>query len=766
METVNKYLDSNFLKYFSEPYDANTTTYVTSGVNNAFLLSSDAPSLRQSDEQTSPVVSASYMNVQNVRSENLVLIPSTNSLEQYRLQLYNYALNIDRLRCFQHNTTAVYGSSPGPGLHLVVNGENKYNLGSIDMKRDSNYSSPNISSVRPYVPLALAHGNRFDFSMSLFPQRMVRPEEPKPQYSYIGLIAMAILSSAETKLVLSDIYQHILDNYPYFRARGPGWRNSIRHNLSLNDCFIKSGRSANGKGHYWAIHPANIDDFRRGDFRRRKAQRKVRKHMGLSLDDGGTDSPSPPPLDLTSTQLTSTRLLRLPVPGNSLTATHDFSTPNARSFNYLNPLLQIPTSSFSLQQAQQQNQDSYFGTAVMEQYTCMPPVPAFKNGYTSSLQQEYYKLCSNGQLDNLHNNDNGTQSSSEHSFADNHKNSKISVINGTAISTVAPHSFTSAKTNYYTQMHKRQFDVASLLAPDRNIFTTTLREMDQQAPTFDALEYAQFLKKNTEEHGKHRLQLMPAETQVTHKSSFTLPVSQAQKFSPLEIEYERDQEQDEIDVVANDIDEHDHNKDEHQQLFSSISKSGSSSHNGAENYGDSDNENNIIHKRTNSSHPHPLMPNAVIEWRMLQQQPISVEALIKKFAVGKSSNATSNTEGFGCATKITSTNSVNPILNTQFMALEGTNETNFNDSKNQMKLWEHDPNVTTHKSLHVRRIIQHLHQHQQQHNHDVLKEPIDDNGGRHYSTYITADTSRHMSPIQLRQIQQQKCDVISKVGKG
>jgi hypothetical protein len=106
---------------------------------------------------------------------------------------------------------------------------------------------------------------------------------------------MAILSSPESKLVLSDIYQYILDNYPYFRSRGPGWRNSIRHNLSLNDCFIKAGRSANGKGHYWAIHPANVEDFKKGDFRRRKAQRKVRKHMGLAVDEEGGDSPSPPP---------------------------------------------------------------------------------------------------------------------------------------------------------------------------------------------------------------------------------------------------------------------------------------------------------------------------------------------------------------------------------------------------------------------------------------------------------------------------------------
>ncbi|KAK7116007.1 uncharacterized protein [Littorina saxatilis] len=120
-------------------------------------------------------------------------------------------------------------------------------------------------------------------------------EEPKPAHSYIGLIAMAILSSKENKLVLSDIYQWILDNYPYFRTRGPGWRNSIRHNLSLNDCFIKSGRSANGKGHYWAVHPANVDDFSKGDFRRRRAQRKVRKHMGLSVPDDEDDSPSPSP---------------------------------------------------------------------------------------------------------------------------------------------------------------------------------------------------------------------------------------------------------------------------------------------------------------------------------------------------------------------------------------------------------------------------------------------------------------------------------------
>ena len=56
---------------------------------------------------------------------------------------------------------------------------------------------------------------------------------------------MAILSTREEKMMLSDIYEWILYTFPYFRNRGPGWRNSIRHNLSLNACFIKAGPGPN-----------------------------------------------------------------------------------------------------------------------------------------------------------------------------------------------------------------------------------------------------------------------------------------------------------------------------------------------------------------------------------------------------------------------------------------------------------------------------------------------------------------------------------------
>nr|XP_046248592.1 forkhead box Q2 [Scatophagus argus] len=99
----------------------------------------------------------------------------------------------------------------------------------------------------------------------------------KPNQSYIALISKAILASEQKKLLLCDIYQWIMDHYPYFKSKDKNWRNSVRHNLSLNDCFIKAGRSDNGKGHFWAIHPSNYQDFSKGDFHCRRARRRVRR---------------------------------------------------------------------------------------------------------------------------------------------------------------------------------------------------------------------------------------------------------------------------------------------------------------------------------------------------------------------------------------------------------------------------------------------------------------------------------------------------------
>ena len=98
---------------------------------------------------------------------------------------------------------------------------------------------------------------------------MRRPE--KPPYSYIALIVMAIQSSPSKRLTLSEIYQFLQARFPFFRGAYQGWKNSVRHNLSLNECFIKlpKGLGRPGKGHYWTIDPASEFMFEEGSFRRR-----------------------------------------------------------------------------------------------------------------------------------------------------------------------------------------------------------------------------------------------------------------------------------------------------------------------------------------------------------------------------------------------------------------------------------------------------------------------------------------------------------------
>ncbi|XP_067877514.1 forkhead box protein N2-like [Heterodontus francisci] len=121
------------------------------------------------------------------------------------------------------------------------------------------HESKNLLMVMSLAGEALADSQPVqakDFPPSPSPTLHQPQNASKPPYSFNCLIFMAIKGSPTQCLPVKEIYKWILKHYPYFKRAPVGWKNSVRHNLSLNRCFKrveKHGREALGKGSFWCI---------------------------------------------------------------------------------------------------------------------------------------------------------------------------------------------------------------------------------------------------------------------------------------------------------------------------------------------------------------------------------------------------------------------------------------------------------------------------------------------------------------------------------
>ncbi|KAK7925541.1 hypothetical protein WMY93_007851 [Mugilogobius chulae] len=141
--------------------------------------------------------------------------------------------------------------------------------------------------------------------------------------SYADLITKAIESSPEKRLTLSQIYDWMVKSVPYFNDKGDsnssaGWKNSIRHNLSLHSRFVRIQNEGTGKSSWWMMNP---EGGKNGKSPRRRAAsmdnnskftkskgRASKKKMAVSdLVDSSSHSPSPHTEDLDSWNTFRTR---------------------------------------------------------------------------------------------------------------------------------------------------------------------------------------------------------------------------------------------------------------------------------------------------------------------------------------------------------------------------------------------------------------------------------------------------------------------------
>ncbi|KAG8003390.1 Forkhead box protein Q1 [Nibea albiflora] len=116
-------------------------------------------------------------------------------------------------------------------------------------------------------------------------QRLLLPFLPGPAHPQPVLCLYKDMGAGHPSLTEKKDNKDEIQKFPFFRGSYTGWRNSVRHNLSLNDCFLKVLRDPSrpwGKDNYWMLNPQSEYTFADGVFRRRR--KRIAKRTSKEQD--------------------------------------------------------------------------------------------------------------------------------------------------------------------------------------------------------------------------------------------------------------------------------------------------------------------------------------------------------------------------------------------------------------------------------------------------------------------------------------------------